>query len=197
MRLIAFPAAAALDKLLDTEPWARVRLAPFAGETIEIIAAPAPRLRLAIGDDGRIAPGEAEPTLTLTLRDGALASLAALAAAAPGEDRLMRAFDISGNARLASEILLLARHLRWDAEEFLSRLVGDVLAHRMAGAARSVAAWHLETARRLAEALVEYAVEERRLLIPRGEFEQFAENVAQLRDRIARLAKRLESAGAG
>ena len=196
MRLISFSAAAALDKLLDTEPWARARLAPFAGETIEIIAAPAPRLRLAIGDGGQIAPGEAEPTLTLTLRDGALASLAALATAVPGEDRLTGAFDVSGNARLASEILLLARHLRWDVEEDLSRLVGDVLAHRVTGAARSIAAWHLETARRLAEALVEYAVEERRLLVPRGEFEEFAGSVAQWRDRIARLVKRLESAGA-
>jgi ubiquinone biosynthesis protein UbiJ len=193
MRLISLPAAAILEKLLDAEPWARARLAPFAGETVEFAAAPAPPLRLAIGDGGRIAPGDATPTLTFSLRPGALGTLAA---AAPGEDRLMRVFDVAGNARLASEILLLARHLRWDAEEELSRLVGDVLAHRMAGAARAIAGWHLEAARRFAANVVEYVVEERRLLVSRAEFEEFASGVAQLRDRIARLAKRLELAGA-
>jgi ubiquinone biosynthesis protein UbiJ len=198
MRLVSLPAAVILDKLLEGEPWARARLAPFAGETIEFTAASAPPLRLAIRDGGRIAPGDAAPTLSFRLREGALATLASAAPnAAGGEDRLMRAFDVEGNARLASEILLLARHLRWDAEEDLSRVFGDVLAHRMAGAARTIASWHLEAARRLAGNLVEYAIEERRLLVPQGEFEAFAAGVAQLRDRIARLAKRLESAGTG
>lgn len=191
MRIISLPAAALLDRLLGAEPWARARLAPFAGETVEIIAPPAPPLRLSIGAGGRIAAGEAAPTLSFTLRAGALAALAA-----PGEDRLARAFDVAGNAQLASEILLLARHLRWDAEEDLSRLVGDVLAHRVAGGVRAVAAWHLDAARRLAENVVEYALEERRLLVPRSEFGDFAADVAQLRDRIARAAKRLELAGA-
>lgn len=190
MRLVSVPAAAILDKLLDAEPWARARLAPFAGATVEFTAAFAPPVRLAILDGGRIAPGDAAPTLTFRLREGALATLAA-----EGEERLMRAFDIAGNSKLASEILLLARHLRWDAEEDLSRLVGDVLAHRIAGATRRFAAWHLEAARRLGANLVEYALEERRVLVARGEFDEFAAGAAQLRDRIARLAKRLESAG--
>ena len=195
MRLVSLPAAAVLDNVLASEPWARARLAPFAGETVEFTAACAPPLRLAIRDGGRIVPGDSAPTLSFSLREGALATLAAAADAAGSDERLMRAFNIAGNAKLASEILLLARHLRWDAEEDLSRLVGDVLAHRMAGAARAFVAWHVEAARRLAGNLVEYAVEERRLLIPRGEFEDFAAGVAHLRDRIARLAKRLESAG--
>ena len=196
MRLVSLPAATILNKVLEGEPWARARLAPFAGETVEFTVASAPPLRLAIRDGGRIAPGDAAPTLTFSLREGALATLATAApGAAGGDERLMRAFDVAGNARLASEILLLARHLRWDAEEDLSRLVGDVLAHRIAGTARRFVAWHLEAARRLAGNLVEYAVEERRLLVPRGEFEEFAAGVAQLRDRLARLAKRLESAG--
>ena len=191
MRVISLPAALLLDKLLDAEPWARARLVPFAGETVEFTAPPAPPLRLAIGDGGRIAPGEAAPTLRFSLRAGALSTLAA-----GGDEPLLRAFDVSGNAQLASEILLLARHLRWDAEEHLSGLVGDVLAHRIAGAANAVAAWHLDAARRLAENVVEYAIEERRLLVPRGEFGVFTADVAQLRDRVARLAKRLEMAAA-
>ena len=41
----------------------------------------------------------------------------------------MGAVDISGNARLATEILALLRYLRWDVEEDLSRIFGDVIAH--------------------------------------------------------------------
>ena len=54
-----------------------------------------------------------------------------------------------GNDKLAAEVLLLARHLRWDAEEALSRLIGDVAAHRVAGAGRALIAWHEDSARRL------------------------------------------------
>ena len=193
MRLISTPAAALLNSLLHAEPWARARLAPFAGETVQFSFPPLPVLRLAIAEGGRVAPGDREPTLVLSLRDGALA---AIVAAAPGEDRLLQTIDISGNAGLASEILLLARHLRWDAEEDLSRLVGDVLAHRIAGTARALAGWHLKAGRRLSESVMEYVIEERGLLVRRGEFEVFSADVAQLRDRVARLAKRLELTGA-
>ena len=194
MRLISTPAAVLLNRLLDAEPWARARLAPFAGETVQFSFPPVPALRLAIGEGGHIAPGGSEPSLTLSLRDGVLVAMTA--AAAPGEDRLMQAIDISGNARLASEILLLARHLRWDAEEDLSRWVGDVLAHRIAGAARAIAGWHLDAGRRVSESVMEYVIEERGLLVRRSEFGVFSAEVAQLRDRVARLAKRLELAGA-
>ena len=193
MRLITTPAAVLLNNLLDGEPWARARLVPFAGETVQFSFPPVPALRLAIGEGGRIAPGISEPTLTLSLREGAFA---AVTAAAPGEDRLLQAIDISGNARLASEILLLARHLRWDAEEDLSRLVGDVLAHRIAGAVRAIAGWHLEAGRRVSESVMDYVIEERGLLVRRSEFEVFSADVAQLRDRVERLVKRLELAGA-
>ena len=60
-------------------------------------------------------------------------------ALARGEEHAMRAVDVQGNARLAAEVLVLVRHLRWDLEEDLSRLFGDVVAHRLAGAARATA----------------------------------------------------------
>jgi ubiquinone biosynthesis protein UbiJ len=69
-----------------------------------------------------------------------------------GEERLLRAVDVAGNARLASEVMFLFRHLRWDAEEEAAKLIGDVAAHRLAGMARGVAAWHADAARRIARA---------------------------------------------
>jgi len=102
---------------------------------------------------------------------------------------------VSGNARLASEVLLLVRHLRWDAEEDLARLVGDVAAHRLAGAVRDLATWQTDAVRRLADSLVDYAVEERRMLVKRAELDSLAAEAAQLRDALERLEKRIARLG--
>ncbi|HEX6154407.1 MAG TPA: SCP2 sterol-binding domain-containing protein [Burkholderiales bacterium] len=175
-----------LNRLLAAEPWARERLAPFAGETLELRAPPLPALRLAVAEGGTIEAGNAEPSLTMTLKPDLLVALAR------GEEHALRAVDVQGNGRLAAEVLVLARHLRWDVEEDLSRVFGDVVAHRLAGAARAFAAWHLDTAQRLGGALVDYVTDEKPLLVRRAELETFSEPLTRLRDALARLEKRLE-----
>jgi len=175
-----------LNRLLAAEPWARERLAPFAGETLELRAPPLPALRLAVAEGGTIEAGNAEPSLTMTLKPDLLVALAR------GEEHALRAVDVQGNGRLAAEVLVLARHLRRDVEEDLSRVFGDVVAHRIAGAARAFAAWHLDTAQRLGGALVDYVTDEKPLLVRRAELETFAEPLTRLRDALARLEKRLE-----
>jgi ubiquinone biosynthesis protein UbiJ len=182
------PFAAALNRLLDAEPWARERLAPFAGEVLELRAPPLPALRFAIAADGRLAPAAAETAASLTITAGA----GALAAAMQGEEQLLRAVDVAGNARLASEVMFLFRHLRWDAEEEAAKLIGDVAAHRLAGFVRGAAAWHADAARRITESLVEYATEEKQLLVKRGELDALAESHARLRDGLERLEKRID-----
>ncbi|MDF3010414.1 MAG: tim44-like domain protein [Burkholderiales bacterium] len=143
----ATPAVAfcfALNHLLRSEPWARERLVPFAGEAVELAAPPLPALRFTIQPQGLVDAGGPLPSLVLHLKPGSLVGLVR------GEEHALRAIDVSGNARLASEVMLLARHLRWDFEEDLSRLLGDVAAHRVAGALRDFASWHADAARRLA-----------------------------------------------
>lgn len=188
MAVLETPFVLALNRLLEAEPWARERLAPFAGETVELRAPYLPAVRFAIVEGGRLAAG-GEASLKIALRTGALAGLAR------GEDHFMREVDIDGNARLAQEVLHLARHLRWDFEEDLAKVVGDAPAHAMAQALRGLASWHLDAARRLGEGLMEYALEEGRLLAPRAPFAAFAAEVARLRDAIERLEKRLERLG--
>ena len=178
-----------LNRLLDAEPWARLRLAPFAGETVELRAPLLPTLRLRILEGGTVEPGGAEPGLTMTLKPGLLAALAR------GEEHAMRAVDVAGDAKLAAEVLVLARHLRWDAEEDLSRLVGDVAAHRLADAGRAFAAWHLDAAQRLAAAVADYVTEEKHLLVRRADLAALGDSVARLRDAVARLDKRVERLG--
>jgi len=178
-----------LNRLLGAEAWARERLAPFAGETVELRAPPLPALRFCILPGGTVEAGEADPGLTMTLKPQLLA------AAARGEEHALRAVDVQGNARLAAEILVLARHLRWDVEEELSRVMGDVAAHRLGEAARAFAAWHLDASQRLAMALADYATEEKQVLTRRAHLDGLADGVAALRDAIARLEKRIARLG--
>lgn len=179
------PFLLALNRLLDAEPWARERLAPYAGESVELRAPPLPALRFAIAEGGRLAPG-GDASLSITLGPDALPALAR------GEEHFMRSVKIEGNARLAQEVQHLARHLRWDFEEDLSRLFGDAAAHTIAGAVRDFAAWQADAARRLGAAFMEYALEEGRLLAPRAQFAAHSAEVSRLRDALERLEKRIE-----
>ena len=180
-------AATALNQLLQREAWAREKLAPFAGEVVELRLPPLPALRLAIAEGGqtRAADPALEATLVIEAKPGIFAALG------KGEEHLMRAVDISGNARLAAEVLELLRYLRWDVEEDLSRVFGDVIAHRIAGTTRDFISWQVEAGRRLAENVMEYAVEERGMVVAREEHDEFAAAVAKLRDDLARIEQRI------
>ena len=178
-----------VNRLLDAEPWARERLARFAGETVELVPLPLPPLRVTILDGGRLEAGGGEPDLRLEAGPGALLALGR------GEEEFLRAIEVQGNARLAQEVASLARHLRWDVEEELSGLIGDVAAHRVAEAGRAFAAWHLDAAQRLVGALADYVTDEKQLLARRAELDALTESVAGLRDAIARLDKRIARLG--
>ena len=148
-------------------------------------------MRLTILEGGLVraaAPG-GEPALRVVLKPEAPAALMR------GEEHFLRAVEVSGNARLADEVMLLARSLRWDYEEDLSRIFGDVAAHRLGEMARGFAAWPLDAGRRLGEALADYATEEKKLVLRREELDEMAQAVARLRDGIERLEQRVKRLG--
>lgn len=187
--ILESPFAAALNRLLEREDWARQKLAPFAGEAVELRGPPFPALRFTILPGGTLEAGGGEPGLIVTLKPDILLAVMR------GEEHLLRSVDVSGNARLASEVMLLVRHLRWDVEEDLSRLVGDAAAHRLAQAGRDFAAWQADAAQRLAQSFADYATEEKRVLVRRGELSALGAGVARLRDALERLAKRIDRLG--
>jgi ubiquinone biosynthesis protein UbiJ len=186
---LGWPFSLALNHLLAQAPAARERLAPFAGATLELRHPPFPRLRFVILPEGTLEPGGDDPALVVTLTPDALFNLAR------GPEHFMRSIEVAGDPGLAAEVMAIARHLRWDAEEDLSRLFGDVAAHRLAEAGRAFAAWQRDAARRLAHAFADYAVDEKRFLIARAEMEDFAGALARLRDAVERLEKRIDRLG--
>jgi ubiquinone biosynthesis protein UbiJ len=184
--------AAFVNHLLDAAPAARESLAPFAGRSARFVLAPLPDIRLAVRADGSFAAADAPDVhLVVTLTPAALAALARR------DEAAARAVTFSGDGELAAALQRVANQLEWDAEEDLSRFVGDVAAHRMATTVRGLAAWQRDAALRAGQNVAEYLTEEAALLAARAEVDAFARDVAELRDAVERLEKRVEIAERG
>ncbi len=181
-------AISGLNHLLRQQPWAAERLRPFAGQAVEFRCPPFPDLRFKITDEGLLDRGRAEAAsaLVVKLTPGALPFLLAR------DETARKQVEIEGSADLASTVDYLFRNLTWDVEEDLSRVFGDIAAHRLAGGGRAFAAWQREAALRLAENLAEYWTEEQPLLARPADVENFCRNVDTLRDDVARLEKRIQ-----
>lgn len=124
-----------LNHILQQEPEALARLTRQKGRvvraqwrtfTVELLITPAGLLD--------VAPAGASPDLTLSLTEDSPAGLAR--SLARGEKPPVR---IEGDVQLAAEINWLVDNVRWDVEDDLARVIGDVPAHHASRVARMVA----------------------------------------------------------
>ena len=82
--------------------------------------------------------------------------------------------------------------VRWDAEEDLSRVVGDIAARRLVLAGEAALAWPRRAAANLAATAAEYLTEEQRMLPSRSGIDEFVRQVDTLREAVERLEKRID-----
>ena len=108
-----------------------------------------------------------------------------------GLDKVMAAATVEGNAEFATELSFVFRNLRWDAEEDLSKLVGDIAAHRLVQGASRFMNWQQQAATNLAGNLTEYLTLENPLLVSRPEFLALRDGVSQLDAALTRCESRL------
>lgn len=182
--------SAAINHLLAEESWARDRLRPHAGKSA-LIRVASLELSFVVEASGQIADAgkpdpAAPPALEVTLAP------ASLMAALRGEESALKSAEIRGDAEFATAVLFLVKNLRWDFEEDLSRVVGDIAAHRMLADASGFIAWERETRGRLAASLGEYLNDEAGILAAPAAVDVFVTDVDRLRDDAARLEKRLQ-----
>ena len=180
------PIAPAINHLLESASWARERLKPFAGKILRFNLAPF-TVTLAIRASGEVedspVTGAADASFTLT-------SGVALRVLAADPDA-WREVEVNGDTALAREILAIAQNLRWDVEEDLSRVFGDIAAHRMVQAGNELKRWQRETADSIARSAVAYWTEEQPLIAARQDIERFVREVDALRDDVARLEQHI------
>jgi ubiquinone biosynthesis accessory factor UbiJ len=179
------PVLATINHVLDQAGWARSKLQPFAGKSVHITMLPFV-LTFLIGSDGSLQAGDADPDLDIVLP--ANAPILAL----QGNERVMKAAQLNGPADLADALSFVLRNLRWDIEEDLSKVLGDVVAHRIVAALGTFADWQRQSTRNLAENVGEYLVEEKQALVKSSEFTPHQEGVASLRSDLARVESRIK-----
>jgi ubiquinone biosynthesis protein UbiJ len=179
--------ARAANHVLRAAPVALDRLRRHAGRTVSFALGPV-QLAFTVQTTGELEPAVAGAARDLEVR----VSPFLLPRLAAGEEAAFRDIDMVGDMELAQEISFLLRHLRWDAEEDLARVVGDIAAHRIAGAARALARGTREAGLRTAQAAAEYWTEESPLIASRVKVDGFVEGVARLREDLERLEKRID-----
>lgn len=196
-RVLTAPALAAINHLLGQAAWTREKLRGFAGQCVRIEWSPpvlaAVSVMFEIAPDGLLA-------VPLAGVDSVAAVSIVLPSDTPllvlrGQEALLRETRISGSAEFAETLGYVLRHLRWDAEEDLARVVGDIAAHRLVGGATAFAAWQRDKLTALAENLGEYLTEERPAIVRRPASADFAAGVAAVQADLERLAQRLRRLG--
>lgn len=99
---------------------------------------------------------------------------------------------IRGDVELGQAFKRAMDRLDIDWEEHLSRLTGDVIAHKAGYVVRELAQWWQNNSARLAANAREYIQDEVQLNPSRAEAEDFYRHIANLRDDLARLQARVD-----
>ena len=180
-------AVPAINHLLSQQSWARQRLAPFSGEVVACSSGEFSfQCQIANGGWLQIDQEGKAPSVHVQ------ADLRELIAASGTRADLLSKLHISGNAGLADALSFVAQNLRWDLESDLAAYLGDIPAHRLGMALKSLTQFGRDAAVGLAKNCREYMVEEKRLVANNDELATFSREVTEIRDGTSRLDKRIE-----
>lgn len=196
--MLAFPSflaptavgAGLLNALLAREEWARQRLSHHAGKSVRFVMGSA-TAAFTIQADGRVLACDAAilPDVILTIPADKLGRLpGALYKKDP--DLITALMHVQGDAGLASVVSELARELRWDIEDDLAGLVGDVAALRLIKGVKTVLGRARTSTERLAGNVGEYLSEEGKLVLGRDAYESWRVRLRGLHERLDLLEQR-------
>lgn len=185
--MISSTTSAAINHLLAQESWARDKLAKHAGK-VAVFDVGLMAVKLKVAPDGMVQAASADEEANVTIR----VKLADLPLIAQNREHAFSYVQIEGDADFANIISQLSESLRWEAEEDLSKWIGDIAAARVVGGVRAALDSAKMAQRKLTENAAEYLLEENPMLVRPQAVADFSGDVAKLRDDVERLAKRIE-----
>ena len=174
-----------INHLLAQSGSARARLASHADRHVQIDLTPF-RINFSITKEGFIAAStESEPEVpvSILLSD-------ALANAGDGPQALMNKARINGAADLTDTLADVFLHLNWDAEEDISRLVGDIAAHRIVQTGEKFVGLTEKLAHRVRERL---SLNETAPVVSKPQLAAFSADIQTLNATLDTLEKRLNN----
>jgi ubiquinone biosynthesis protein UbiJ len=175
----------ALNRLLETQPHLRDRLARQAGKQA-VIQLPPFQIAFAITEGGRLGPRDGEQPADTEI----LVTPDHLLALAAGDRGALKQAKVSGDGVLASDISAALDHFDWALA--LRPFLGDIAAARAAQALSAFGQWRQQAHAALGRSLSEYATFEAGMLVDRQAVARFVAEVDALRDDAARLEARLK-----
>ncbi|HYN54137.1 MAG TPA: SCP2 sterol-binding domain-containing protein [Methylotenera sp.] len=176
-----------LQHLVTQNSWANAMLQPFAGKSVQFNVSLV-NTTVVILENGSLAiAGETNaPDAIVTIPPSLLLRLIA-------QDESARLkINIEGDTHLASELAKVFSNMRWDYEDDLSKVVGDIPANKIGEFGRKTVHTVKDTSTNLAEMLSEYWQEEKPMIAKKRHLEEFHAQVDALRADTARLEKKLQ-----
>lgn len=184
----------ALNRYLRIEPDAEAAMAKLNGKRIAVVLEPiAWRLVFEVLPSGvRVAADEHEPAPHVTLTGSPVTLVARAVDMAQGAAFSAKGLQVSGEAETLRQFAAAIDLVGADVEEWLAPWLGDVIAHRAAGALRGLFDWGRQTFSALADNTAEYLQEETRDLARRVDVDEWMDEVELLRDSVDRFEARLQ-----
>lgn len=178
-----------LNHVLSGEGWARERLRNFSGQHLRLVGGP---LALALTVDGeglfRAWNGTVAETPAVTIDLPADAPIRLLNG---GRESVFAAARLTGTADFAETLAFVFRNLRWDIEDDLSKVIGDIAARRLVSTGTNLLAWQRQAAANFAANVAEYLSEEAAVIAPSREIARFKADVQALQGDLDRLELRV------
>lgn len=100
--------------------------------------------------------------------------------------------DIEGDMEFVETFSGLMQKYRIDWEELISKVVGDIAAHKIHGAISDVFNWGKDAVDRVRLDVSDYVHEEARVVPPRTQLEDFYADIALVRDGVERASARVD-----
>lgn len=187
MNMTFNPAPAAINHLLSNEPRAKAKVAAHAGK-VALFDLGIVTLKFKAAADGLVEAAGADESAQVTIH----VKPADLPLILQHRDRAFSYVNIQGDADFANAISQVSQMVHWNAEEDLSRVVGDIASVRLVAGARSAVDGIKSAQRKIAENAAEYFLEENPMLTRPRAVSDFADEVSKLRDDVERLSKRID-----
>lgn len=175
-----------LQHITNQNNWSRKHLIPFAGKVLQFNVIPV-RAKFIILEDGSLGVPADHAIADAIVHIPPSLAIRLMA----NDDAAKMQIKIDGDTHLASEVSKVLQHMRWDIEDDLSKVVGDIPANKVIAVAKESTHALKKQSINLAEMLKEYWQEEKPVLAKQWQINQFNASVDNLRSDVSRLEKRL------
>lgn len=175
-----------LQHITNQNKWSRPYLTPFAGKTVQFDFVLL-KANFLILEDGSLSLAGETAQADATVHIPPSLALRLLA-----KDEAAKMFiKMDGDTHFATEFSKVLQNMRWDIEEDLSHVTGDITAFKIGELSKKAFAEMKQQSINAAEMLSEFWQEEKPILAKKRPVEQFNADVDTLKSDMARLEKRL------